>query len=97
MATWVQASILRDAARWPLLRMRTEFRSYSLRRCVEHFAELVPAGAIPALQLHLGPDHIAGRAGVDLDAGQRGRQHEIPQALGLRRDIGARQIVAALF
>jgi hypothetical protein len=48
------------------------------------------------LQLHLGPDHIAGRPGVDLDAGQRGRNHEIPERFGLRRNVGARQVVAAL-
>src|SRR6476620_12248722 len=68
----------------------------SLGPHVEHFAELLPVAAVPALQLQLRPDHVAGRAGIDRDARHGGRKHEILQVLGLLDDVFTRQIIAAL-
>src|SRR6476661_813743 len=68
----------------------------SLRADVEHFAELLPIRAAPALQLQLRPDHVAGRAGIDRDARHRGRKHEILQVFGLLDDILAGKVIAAL-
>src|SRR5215216_5852829 len=63
----------------------------SLGPGVQHFPEGLPARAGPSLQAHLRPDHILGIAGVDLDAGQRSRNDEVLQVLGLRKNILARQ------
>src|SRR3954470_15085386 len=64
---------------------------------IEHIAEQFPTGAVPALKTHLRPKHIVRRTGVHFDVGQSGRKHHIPQRLGLPENVGARQIIAALF
>src|SRR6266403_774395 len=50
---------------------------------VKDFPELFPPSPCPALKLKLGPDHVVAGGGVDLDAGQRGRQYKVFQVLCL--------------
>src|SRR4051812_30716240 len=70
--------------------------STSLRLDIEHFAELFPVAAAPALELKLGPNHVVRCAGVHRDARHGGRKHKILQALRLLDDISPTEIVAAL-
>src|SRR2546429_2387271 len=68
----------------------------SLGRGVENVTEQFPAGAVPALETHLRPDHVVLRAGVHLDSRQGGGTLDVLQRLGLAQNICTRQILAAL-
>src|SRR6185503_6675670 len=60
-------------------------------------AERLPLLALEALHLQLADRGEVVRSGVDLDAGQQGVRREVLQARGLLHQIGAGEIVAALF
>src|SRR4029450_13211834 len=68
----------------------------SFGTCVKNPAERLPGAAAPPLQLHLAPDHVAGRAGIHLDAGKCGGKHDMAQRLRLLDDVLSRKVVAAL-
>src|SRR6476659_8623887 len=68
----------------------------SFGTCVQNPAERLPTAATPLLQLHLAPDHVAGRGGIDLDARKRRGKRDTAQRLRLLDDVFSRKVVAAL-
>ena len=57
---------------------------------------IIPAGAVEALQLHVGHHAIIRRRGVDTAVRQQQAEVEIPQVRRLLHDVLAGEIVAAL-
>src|SRR6478752_3401610 len=68
----------------------------SLGTRVQNPAERFPVAAGPALQLHLGPDHVAGFAGVGFDSRSGCRKHDMTERFGLLDDVLSRKIISAL-